>query len=55
MTGTLVGQLVAAILLVPLAGLFAAADAAISTVSRARVDNLVREGATGAQIGRAHV
>ncbi len=49
MTGTLVGQLVAAILLVPLAGLFAAADAAISTVSRARVDNLVREGATGAR------
>ncbi|WP_433782370.1 hemolysin family protein [Actinomycetospora sp. CA-101289] len=49
MTSTLVGQLVAAILLVPLAGVFAAADAAVSTVSRARVDNLVREGATGAR------
>ena len=49
MTSTLVGQLVAAILLVPLAGVFAAADAAVSTVSRARVDNLVREGTTGAR------
>ena len=49
MTGTLVGQLVAAILLVPLAGVFAAADAALSTVSRARVDALVREGATGSK------
>ncbi|MHC1561425.1 hemolysin family protein [Actinomycetospora sp. C-140] len=49
MTSGLVGQLVAAILLVPLAGVFAAADAALSTVSRARVDGLVREGATGAK------
>lgn len=49
MTSGLVGQLVAAILLVPLAGVFAAADAAISTVSRARVDGLVREGAAGAK------
>ncbi|WP_328306022.1 hemolysin family protein [Actinomycetospora sp. NBC_00405] len=49
MTGSLVGQLVAAILLVPLAGVFAAADAALSTVSRARVDALVREGATGSK------
>ncbi|MDD7939722.1 hemolysin family protein [Actinomycetospora lutea] len=49
MTPGLVGQLVAAILLVPLAGVFAAADAAISSVSRARVDGLVREGATGAK------
>ncbi len=49
MTSALVGQLVAAILLVPLAGVFAAADAAVSSVSRARVDNLVREGATGAR------
>ncbi|MDD7967097.1 hemolysin family protein [Actinomycetospora lemnae] len=49
MTPELIGQLVAAILLVPLAGVFAAADAAISTVSRARVDGLVREGATGAR------
>jgi CBS domain containing-hemolysin-like protein len=48
-TSGLVGQLVAAILLVPLAGVFAAADAALSTVSRARVDGLVREGATGAR------
>ncbi|MFC5140637.1 hemolysin family protein [Actinomycetospora rhizophila] len=49
MTPGLVGQLVAAILLVPLAGVFAAADAAISSVSRARVDGLVREGAGGAK------
>ncbi|GAA4883056.1 hemolysin family protein [Actinomycetospora straminea] len=49
MTPELIGQLVAAILLVPLAGVFAAADAAISTVSRARVDGLVREGAAGAR------
>ncbi|GAA4939455.1 CBS domain containing-hemolysin-like protein [Actinomycetospora succinea] len=49
MTSGLVGQLVAVILLVPLAGVFAAADAAISSVSRARVDGLVREGATGAK------
>jgi CBS domain containing-hemolysin-like protein len=48
-TAGLVGQLVAVILLVPLAGVFAAADAAISSVSRARVDGLVREGATGAK------
>ncbi|PVZ05778.1 hemolysin family protein [Actinomycetospora cinnamomea] len=48
-TSALVGQLVAAILLVPLAGVFAMADAAVSTVSRARVDHLVREGATGSR------
>jgi CBS domain containing-hemolysin-like protein len=48
-SGASVGQLVAAILLVPLAGVFAAADAAIATVSRARVDHLVREERTGAK------
>lgn len=49
MTAAQVGQLVAAILLVPVAGLLAAADAAISTASSARVDHLVREGRTGAR------
>ncbi len=38
-----------AVLLVPLAGLFAAADAALNSVSRARVDALVRAGRTGAR------
>ncbi|GAA0897068.1 hemolysin family protein [Pseudonocardia zijingensis] len=41
--------IVIAVLLVPLAGLFAAADAALNTVSRARVDALVREGRPGAR------
>jgi CBS domain containing-hemolysin-like protein len=40
---------VAAILLVPLAGVFAAADAALNSVSRARVDALVRAGRPGAR------
>ena len=38
-----------AALLVPLAGLFAAADAALNSVSRARVEALVREGRRGAR------
>jgi CBS domain containing-hemolysin-like protein len=41
--------LVIAVLLVIAAGLFACADAAISAVSRARVDGLVRGGRTGAK------
>ena len=49
MTGAQVAQLVAALLLVPLAGVFAAADAAITTMSPARVEPLVREGRTGAR------
>jgi len=48
-TGTLIGQLVAAIVLVTLAGVAAAADAALSTVSRARVEGFVREGLPGAK------
>ncbi|GAA2550968.1 hemolysin family protein [Pseudonocardia hydrocarbonoxydans] len=41
--------IVAAVVLVPLAGLFAAADAALVSVSRARVDSLVRLGRPGAR------
>ena len=41
--------LVVAILLVPVAGLFAAADAALNSVSRAHVESLVREGTPGAR------
>jgi CBS domain containing-hemolysin-like protein len=41
--------IVTAVLLVPLAGLFAAADAALNTVSRARVDALVRAGRPGSR------
>jgi CBS domain containing-hemolysin-like protein len=41
--------IVIAALLVPLAGLFAAADAALNSVSRARVDTLVREGRGGSR------
>ena len=44
-----VALIVVAALLVPLAGLFAAADAALNSVSRARVEALVREGRTGAR------
>jgi CBS domain containing-hemolysin-like protein len=43
------GLIVVAALLVPLAGLFAAADAALNSVSRARVDTLIREGRTGSR------
>jgi CBS domain containing-hemolysin-like protein len=41
--------LVVAVLLVPVAGLFAAADAALNSVSRAHVESLVREGKPGAR------
>lgn len=44
-----VALIVVAALLTPLAGLFAAADAALNSVSRARVEALVREGRTGAR------
>jgi len=43
------GLIVIAALLVPLAGLFAAADAALNSVSRARVDALVRAGRGGSR------
>ncbi len=46
MTGA--GQLIAAIVLVGLGGLFAAIDAALSTVSQARVEELQREERPGA-------
>jgi CBS domain containing-hemolysin-like protein len=48
MNGTIT-LIVIAVLLVPLAGLFAAADAALNSVSRARVDALVREGRPGSR------
>jgi CBS domain containing-hemolysin-like protein len=44
-----VGLLVIAVLLVIAAGFFACADAAISAVSRARVEGLMRSGRTGAR------
>ncbi|MFC4856566.1 hemolysin family protein [Actinophytocola glycyrrhizae] len=47
--GSSAGLLVIAVLLVVAAGFFACADAAISAVSRARVDGLVRAGRTGAR------
>jgi len=43
-----VGQLISAVVLVGLGGMFAASDAALSTVSMARVEELVREGRPGA-------
>ncbi|WP_300008941.1 hemolysin family protein [Pseudonocardia sp.] len=43
------GLIIAAVVLVPLAGLFAAADAALLSVSRARVEALVRAGRPGAR------
>ncbi|WP_433802674.1 hemolysin family protein [Actinomycetospora sp. CA-084318] len=49
MTAAQIGQLIAALVLVPLAGVFAAADSAITTMSPARVDGLVREGRAGAR------
>ncbi len=49
MTTTVAWQIVLAVLLVPLAGLFAAADASLGTVSRARVDALVRAARTGSR------
>ncbi len=47
--GSSAGLLVIAVLLVIAAGFFACADAAISAVSRARVEGLVRSGRTGAR------
>jgi CBS domain containing-hemolysin-like protein len=44
-----VALIILAGLLIPLAGLFAAADAALNSVSRARVDTLVRDGRTGSR------
>ncbi|GAA4867276.1 hemolysin family protein [Pseudonocardia benzenivorans] len=44
-----VTMIVIVVLLVPLAGVFAAADAALGSVSRARVDALVRAGRPGAR------
>jgi CBS domain containing-hemolysin-like protein len=41
--------IVIAVLLIPLAGVFAAADAALNSVSRARVDALVRAGRPGSR------
>ena len=43
-----VGQLIGAIVLVAVGGLFAATDAALSTVSMARVEELVRDERPGA-------
>lgn len=43
-----IGQLISAVVLVGLGGLFAATDAALSTVSMARVEELVREERPGA-------
>jgi CBS domain containing-hemolysin-like protein len=47
--GSSAGQLVIAVLLVIAAGFFACADAAISAVSRARVEGLVRSARTGSK------
>ncbi len=47
--GSSAGQLVIAVLLVIAAGFFACADAALSAVSRARVDGLARAGRAGAK------
>ncbi|MCV2489743.1 hemolysin family protein [Geodermatophilus sp. YIM 151500] len=48
MSAVAITALVIAICLVPLAGLFAAMDAALQRVSKARVDELRRDGARGA-------
>ncbi|WP_186628248.1 hemolysin family protein [Rhodococcus sp. BP22] len=40
--------IVAAVVLVPVAGLFAAVDSALNTVSRARVEDMVKDGRPGA-------
>jgi CBS domain containing-hemolysin-like protein len=44
-----VGLIVAAVVLIPLAGVFAAADAALMSISRARVDAVVRARRAGAR------
>ncbi|MFC5287538.1 hemolysin family protein [Actinokineospora guangxiensis] len=49
MSADSVGLLIVAVVLVLAAGVFAAADAALSTVSKARVDGLVRQGRAGAR------
>ena len=49
MTAMVIWQIAFVILLVPLAGLFAAADSSLGTVSRARVEALVRVGRTGSR------
>jgi CBS domain containing-hemolysin-like protein len=49
MSTVVVWQIVLAVLLVPLGGLFAAADASLGTVSRARVEALVRAGRAGSR------
>ncbi|MFL6121680.1 hemolysin family protein [Actinophytocola sp.] len=49
MASSAAGLLVIAVLLIIAAGFFACADAAISAVSRARVEGLVRTGRTGAR------
>ncbi|MHA6795759.1 hemolysin family protein [Pseudonocardia bannensis] len=46
---TTITMIVIAVLLIPLAGVFAAADAALNSVSRARVEALVRLGRPGAR------
>ena len=43
-----IGQLISALVLVAFGGLFAAIDAALSTVSMARVEELVRDERPGA-------
>ena len=49
MTSTDVTLLVIAALLVLLAGLFASTEAALSAMSKARVDELIKEGRRGAE------
>ena len=49
MTSTALTLVVIAAVLVPVAGILAAADSALNVASRARVDALVREGRTGAR------
>ena len=41
--------IVAAVVLIVVGGVFAAVDTAVSTVSNARVDDMVREGRAGAR------
>src|SRR3954452_5999835 len=48
MTGADWGRLVIALVLVMLAGLLAAGEAALSSISKARADRLVEEGRSGA-------
>ena len=50
MSATAVTLLVIAVLLVPVAGLFAAVDSALARVSRARVEEMRREGVARAGV-----